>query len=282
MTSRTSAREQLLAWRNTDGGWPYAPGKRTRVEPTCLALLALGETAVVPGEWLRQGGLLGDGPGLPANYAFNGLALLTLLDRDAGADRLDAVAHELLKAKGVAVEPSEDLRFDTQLRAWPWVSGTFSWVEPTAWCLLALKKWRAARSSTAADARIAEAERLLIDRTCEGGGWNYGNSVVFAKALAHYVPTTAIGLLALQDHPDEPAVGKSRDLLVKDAASEPSALAVGLAAIALSVLGLTAGQLDPLLEQRMDVAASLGQVAGFATALYALGREEHGCAAFKA
>ena len=34
------------------------------------------------------------------------------------------------------------MRQDGSLQAWSWVDGTFSWVEPTAWCLLLLKKWR--------------------------------------------------------------------------------------------------------------------------------------------
>ena len=29
---------------------------------------------------------------------------------------------------------------DTELKGWPWSAGTFSWVEPTAYALLALKK----------------------------------------------------------------------------------------------------------------------------------------------
>jgi len=81
----TAWRARLLDWRNGDGGWGYAPATRSRLEPTCLALLALSgdidarAARAVLAEWPRRGGLLVDGDGLPVNYAFNGLALLAWL-----------------------------------------------------------------------------------------------------------------------------------------------------------------------------------------------------------
>ena len=50
---------------------------------------------------------------------------------------------------------------------------------------------------------IDEAERMLYDRACPGGGWNYGNSTVYGEALAPYLETTAITLIALQDRRDD-------------------------------------------------------------------------------
>ena len=69
---------------------------------------------------------------------------------------------------------------------WPAGLGTpatFSWVEPTSWCILALKK--AAPDPTARETadRVIEAERMLADRCCLEGGWNYGNSNVLGKEL---------------------------------------------------------------------------------------------------
>src|SRR5439155_4953858 len=96
---------------------------------------------------------------------------------------LDAIAA----AKGMAVD-IPDPRQDNKLQGWPWMPDTFSWLEPTAWCLLALKKARAA------PARIAEAEKLIANRTCEPGGWNFGNASAVGQDLRPYVPTTALGL----------------------------------------------------------------------------------------
>lgn len=279
-------RDQLIAWRNQDGGWGYAPGRRSRLEPTCLALLALagplpGEAARVLASWPTRDGLWVDGPQLPPNYGLNGAALVLASDAVRGHGRLvEPVLQRLVAAKGLAFEPSEEVRQDNRLQAWPWVDDTFSWVEPTAWCLLALKKW-AAQAGAAAAARIEEAERLLADRVCAGGGWNYGNAVVLAKALPAYVPTTALALLALQDRPALDVVRRSADFLGREAASEASALSLGLATIALHVLGLPAAPAAAALAPRLETARAIGQVAGVAIGLYALDHERHGCAAFR-
>ena len=39
---------QLLETRNGDGGWGYEPGRTSRLEPTCWALLALGGAQAGP------------------------------------------------------------------------------------------------------------------------------------------------------------------------------------------------------------------------------------------
>ena len=89
------------------------------------------------------------------------------------------------------------IRQNPNLQGWSWTDGTFSWVEPTAWCMLAVKKL--ARSTPEAGARVAEAEKVLEDRACSGGGWNYGNPEVYGKSLLAHVPPTAAGVLALQN-----------------------------------------------------------------------------------
>ena len=55
----TALRTFLLAGRNADGGWGYYPGKASRLEPTCWALLALPDVdPVVLTRWPLAGGLL--------------------------------------------------------------------------------------------------------------------------------------------------------------------------------------------------------------------------------
>ena len=78
------------------------------------------------------------------------------------------------------------LRQDNRLQAWPWVDGTASWVEPTAWCLLLLKRVRSQSPSLEAAERIRVGEQLLFDRVCHEGGWNYGNSEVYGQKLWPY------------------------------------------------------------------------------------------------
>jgi hypothetical protein len=72
-------------------------------------------------------------------------------------------------------------------------------VEPTSWALLALKRMRGALPRRRTEDRIEEAHRLLADRMCRGGGWNYGNKAILGFDLDPYPDTTALALLALQD-----------------------------------------------------------------------------------
>jgi hypothetical protein len=60
--------------------------------------------------------------------------------------------------------------------------------------------------------RVDVAERMLLQRRCVDGGWNYGNRVVRAVALPSYPETTAVALLGLQGHaPDalEPSLSRA-------------------------------------------------------------------------
>jgi hypothetical protein len=261
-------RETLIASANGDGGWGYRTGTTSRLEPTCWSLLALG-----PGEepsfFTRcQGadGLLRETTQLPANRAFNALALLVALEqpalmRDADRDRLLAA---LVRDAGMTFSHSDAVRQDNGLIGWPWIDHTFSWVEPTAWCVLALKK-RIARAPEAANARaigsrIDQAERLLIDRSCVAGGWNYGNSAVLGHDLQPYVPTTAVTLLALQDRRDHPVVRQGLEFLWRNRVAEPSGLALALTVICLRIHGLDAADTSERLLECWDETRFLGNL----------------------
>ena len=83
------------------------------------------------------------------------------------------------------------------IQAWPWVEGTASWVEPTAWCLLLLKKVRSQSPSPEADERIRVGEQFLFDRVCRDEGWTMATRKSTAR-IWPYVPTTAVALLAMR------------------------------------------------------------------------------------
>jgi hypothetical protein len=72
------------------------------------------------------------------------------------------------------------------------VDGTHSWLEPTAWALLALRS-----AGMVNHARAHEAAQLLLDRTLSSGGCNYGNTVVLGQALRPHVEPTGLAMLAL-------------------------------------------------------------------------------------
>jgi hypothetical protein len=260
----------LLAGRNADGGWGYSAGKTSRLEPTCWALLALpdAEGAVLT-SWPSAGGLLRERPNGDTNFAFHALALLTMGARDAAhRDGNGVLSRNLENAKGLALKESGISRQDNSLQGWSWIAGTFSWVEPTAWALLALRKLQA-RGQHVDAARLAEAETLLVDRCCENGGWNYGNSNMLGKQLRPYVPTTGVALLALQNK-TVPEVTKSVTYLEQAAVSEPAAVALSLAVLALRSHGRSEGPARAALEAQVGRTIEFGQLLGVAMALSAL------------
>jgi hypothetical protein len=272
--------EILGRGRNPDGGWGYYPGKYSRLEPTAWATLALHTTVLAQGTHAALGlwptspdGLLLERLGGTPNHAFHGLALLVMFACGIEHDRGNAsLVAALERVRGIPVEPGINSRQDNSLRAWSWIADTFSWVEPTAWCLLATKKWLQ-RGTRVGSARLADAERLLINRCCVSGGWNYGNSDVLGKELRPYVPTTAVALLAMQDRRDHPVVRRSIDFLETHATTERSGTALGLAAVALHAHGRDDAGVGGALIDQLSTTIELRNHAGLAIAACALERD---------
>ena len=300
-----SGHDEAVAWRlsqrlrssvNPDGGWGYSTGSTSRLEPTCWAALALldggfatddparAEAALsLIGRWQRPDGLLSEIPSAPPNLAFNGLAA-AVVHRALATGRADAQRHHrladgivsgILAVEGVRLDQGENQRQDNQLVGWPWTDGMFSWVEPTSWCLLAAKKVapRAARVSPAS--RIAEAERVLTDRCCLSGGWNYGNSNMLGKELYAYVPNTAVALLALQDRGAQPQVVLSRTWLDGNWRREESAFALSLALIAMTVHRRTTEDVEAAIRAHLAGEGTPANMATCGLTLFALTGSHH-------
>jgi hypothetical protein len=135
--------QELASSRNPDGGWGYYRGKRSRIEPTAWALLAwqaLGRPTDVSAvrSWTRQDGLVRDDGTGQVNLGFNGLLGVMLSAIAPTSPELPPLWRSLMAARGIKLPQVESNRQDNSLQGWPWVPGTFSWVEPTALCLLCL------------------------------------------------------------------------------------------------------------------------------------------------
>ncbi len=283
-------RSTLLAARNPDGGWPYYKGKASRLEPTCLAILALGsartdaargvavDTSLLDA-WPRRDGLFLDGPG-EINYAFNGLAgvVLSVTPRRPIAADLESA---LVRARAVQLPPSTVNRQDNAVQAWPWFDGTFSWVESTAWCLLALKRLSGVPRAASIGRRLEEGQRFLADRVCSEGGWNYGNSNVFGSELTPQVPTTALALLSLQDVKPTPYIARSLSYLETHQQEETGGMALSFACIGLAIYDKPYPGARAALEQDWRRGRFLDNLHVTALALYALGAGEHRCEALR-
>jgi hypothetical protein len=306
---------QLRAMRGADGGWPYYAGRASRIEPTCWAHIAtslittsrittspittspITTSPITTSPHPELSSFLGsrrrgaapwliDLDGAPPNYAWNGLALFALRDPalrstpvTGTADLASELETLLVSAKGIQLPPDPStVKQDSLLQAWPWTDATFSWIEPTSWCVLALK--RGARGG-GVPARLTEAESLIVDRACESGGWNYGNSQVLLQDLRPYVPTTALALLAMQDQRRHAVVARSLAWLEAHAISEPSALALSLAAICLHVFDRPVTAVLDAIVTRYARTAFLQNAHLMAMALYALTMSAHGARAFR-
>jgi hypothetical protein len=273
-----ACRDSLESARNADGGWGYVRGRASRLEPTALALLAFA-AAGAPAQadvllrWPWSGDLLKDPQSGEVNLAHNGQAALAA--RALALEPLAARVHDgLVRSKGQRLEQDGHTRQDNSLQGWPWVPGTFSWIEPTAWCLLALKARMVLYPTLDAAARAYDAERLLRDRACAGGGWNYGNSEVLGKSLAPYVPTTALALLALGPARGDAVTDRGLAFLAAHRTAEPSGLALSLARLALSRHGAPTDGIDEALDAAWRRGAFLGNLMVTALALVALSDEE--------
>ena len=272
-------RQFLRDGRNPDGGWGYYRGKSSRLEPTCWALLALGvegSSGDLLRRWPVNGGLLLERNGGEPNVGFHGVALLALralgIEHEKGNAALVSSVQQI---KGIALEPTAFLKQDNTLQAWPWVAGTFSWVEPTAWCLLALKRWATTMPAAIDRSRVDVAERLLIDRCCRDGGWNYGNAEVMGQQLKPFVPTTAVALLAMQDRTSHPVIERSRQYLAGHATSERSGVALALSLLALRAVHLAVDGPREALREQLPTILAIGNHTSAALALYALEGERN-------
>jgi hypothetical protein len=249
---RVQLRKTLLDGRNRDGGWGYSVGHRSRLEPTSWALIALAhvdDEAIDVGplvRWPQHDGWLVDVAGVAPNITFNAIAALTLAQSVAGKAVHGTLMERLLRVHGETLPQASEFRQNNRLAAWSWIEGTISWVEPTAWCLLASKKFRGAPGQLLQD-RLAEGEAFLADRACAGGGWNYGNPNVYGTDLVPHVPTTAIALLALQDRGTHPVVVAGLQRLERDVDSEQSPLALALSMMALRRYGVATAPIESML-----------------------------------
>lgn len=216
--------DRLAALACLGGGWGYAPDQPAHLEPTCLALLALSRqperfAAVVESGriWLRSCAA-SDGTyrlegARPEAIWPTALVLFTEATLGEKTDSLRQTASALLACKGRQSDSEDGISdIDDRLIGWPWAEGNFSWVEPTAWACLALR-----RIGQEHHPRVEEGLKLLRDRILEDGGVNYGNRRIFGISLEPIPTPTALMLLALQGREGEPGLAASVEYLRRTA-----------------------------------------------------------------
>jgi uncharacterized protein (DUF362 family) len=205
--------DELIQSAHPEGGWGYAPDQAAQLEPTCLALLAASlevdkhKDAIAKGRQFLARCRRGDA-GYPLakgrSEALWSTALVLFVETvlDGNTDSLGATAGFLLSYKGRipkvpahdelnTADPNHDI--DLNIVGWPWAENNFSWVEPTAWACLAMRRF-----GQADQPRVQEGLSMLLDRAMDTGGVNYGNRRILDKILEPIPGPTALMLLALQ------------------------------------------------------------------------------------
>lgn len=260
-------RESLLTWRGADAGWGYRPESPPCVEPTVMAALALladGEGQSCPdccraamdsARWLatiqQSSGALGLSATMPAPRWGTALGLLAWSATGECPEAVPRALEWMLTHGGTTWAPTPDTAFghDTTIPGWAWVEGTHSWVEPTAWAVLALR-----RVGQGEHERTRDGQRLLRDRSLRSGGWNYGNSQVFGTDLRPQPGPTGLALLALAggDDPDAPRIALAGDYLerVLPTTHAPQSLCWGI--LGLEAWGRRPPQADAWLAAAVD------------------------------
>lgn len=239
--------------RNADAGWPYLSKSDSAPEPTCYAALALYSCGKPDGTEVRTISWIAahaeGASGLSETQWTKSLSLLALGRLQARQEIRSRLVQLLLTADVKQISsPSSMNELNGALRGWSWFDGTFSWVEPTSYALLALKT-----NGSRNHPRIQEAERLLLDRVCEDGGWNYGNRKVRGTALTSMMPTTALAAMALQSvGGGEPVIQRALDLLNGEVTRRPSTLSLALTVLCLDLYRRPDDHLRDLLIDRQD------------------------------
>lgn len=256
-----SARRFLLDHQQSDGGWSYGSGTYCYPEPTCYALLALSPGDAVaasgdpsPGPLERGLGWLTGRQNVEGALTLRGddtpdwgtaLGLFTRIRLGEPEETWRNTARWLLDWKAITAERSPDLVLDPRIPGWPWFPDSFSWVIPTAHAVLALKL-----AGYGSHARVLDGEKLLLDRVCQGGGWNYGNREVFGQILEPMADTTAWALFALQGAVDATeAVDLGLAYLDHQVPRRPSALSL---ALSLLCFDLYQRPIDDLLSMLLE------------------------------
>ncbi len=283
----------LKSAQNQDGGWGFKPGSQSRVEATSWAVFALCAEGTKATESLKKGlqflraAQLADGswPASPTQTVgcwTTSLALWALMadpeshaaagrgvrwiceDLPRGRSLIKRVLRKIARVEEVSAQ-------NDSLHGWGWTPKTASWVEPTAFALIALGQTPKELLPNHAAGRVREAKVLIYDRMCPGGGWNCGNPMVYGVAGEALVEPTVWALLALRNDPQNDAKAQSLEWLEKNVTGTSGPGSVALAKICLEAYGRTLPADRPTLPELFENNGFLGSVLVVAWTCLALG-----------
>jgi len=254
----------LRGAQNNDGGWGFHPGGSSRVESTCWALKALmslestrtndGHTITRALSFLTAAQLPdGSWPSVSEEKTGCWVTALACWVLEGAREKkysqviasgLDWICDDWPRDSGWWQRTLRRLssakqhpKYNDAARGWGWTPGTSSWVEPTAFALLALENRPGSQLPPSAQKRRRLGETLLYDRMCPGGGWNCGNPEVYGVAGEPLVIPTAWALLALRRYPERRENIESLAWMEKNFSSIQAPGSYALARLCLAAYG---------------------------------------------
>ena len=228
----------------SEGGFAANVGGKYRPDATAWAILALSaagtEEDVLESSRARLvNSQLSDGricllPEHPDAYWPTPLAVLAWQGSPAHIEQQSRAIEFLINNTGKHGPRKSDaiVAHDTDIKGWPWIANTHSWVEPTAISLIALQA-----AGYGGHERAREATRLLMDRQLNQGGWNYGNTIVFGQELHPMPENTGMALNALTGRVPEESIKVSLEYLEFQLPSLRTPLSLGWCLMGLGAWG---------------------------------------------
>lgn len=264
--------------------WGYRSTTPNATEPAawaCLALSAngLAKEALPLAEWMAEiqgkAGSVGVTASQPTPAWTTSLAILAWLavDRSLGSAAFDENRQRAidwaLQVRGKTVPKQRQMGHDPTIVGWSWAENTHSWLEPTAFFVMALRA-----TGNSKHPRTREGVRMIVDRQHEQGGWNYGNTVVLGQATLPHVQPTGIALLALSNEDStDLRLGHSLDYLTREVNVTNSTASLCFAILGLTAHGRRPVSTDQLIQSVLDQFNSSVEPSCFNLALLALAQQ---------
>ncbi len=223
-------------------------------------------------EWQQRDGSVGVGPDDQDPKWPTSLAVLSwrIFDDRSGTSEFtesaDAGCQWLFSLAGHTMARPSGRFHDTTLHGWPWAEGTHSWLEPTAFAVLALRA-----SGYQEHPRTLEAVRLIQDRQLPSGGCNYGNTFVLDQQLLPHVQPSGLAAMALASAGDDPRTRKTAAYLSRKWGTIHGTSSWCFAAMGLAAHGRLPTDFSAQLAMQVDACqARVDSRSGYKLALLAL------------
>ena len=276
--SRNRAEQFLLQAKANQGAWfPYKAGGESSLEATAWSLIALRKNealSLAVADYLAQSQNAADGgwstaPGAGRSDWNSGPVLLSL--RIIAGLYPQKISNRTKLAINKGLSYLLDSRIDfygptarlllllskgpeglAYGRGWPWDPKCFHWIEPTSYCLMALKLPQRPQKELDQQS-IKLADKFITEHACRGGGWNHGNELSLGAYLPPFRLTTAEALLAIQDNKRSVSIEEALKFLQSQAKEDSSSLSLALSILALDAYNLTfSEELQNLLKRQAN------------------------------